>query len=210
LQVVGGCVCVAYSLGSMHVQACALLAHAIALLSRKMAEVGLTPAEVDLLQLYHVELDAELALVPCCPLPSVPSPSSIHSTPTPPPAETLGRTKRGHDRSCEQCNTRFTSQWRTGPTGPSTYDSPFQVFVMLTLLGDVCPLATQVVQRMRHSVQKGKPTSPHGNTATKGSHHHHHHHRRQRFLFSQSATFTLQHPLSPQPPLTAGLYKTFN
>lgn len=144
--------CVAYSLGSMHVlqvHGVALLAHAVALLSRKMSRVGLTPPEVDLLQLYHIELDAELALFPCCPLPSVPS-LSVNSTPTLPPAKTLGRTKRWHDRSCEQCNTRFTSQWRTGPTGPSTYDSPFQVFVMLTLLGDVCPLATQVVQRMRH------------------------------------------------------------
>ncbi|ELR15644.1 uncharacterized protein ACA1_377480 [Acanthamoeba castellanii str. Neff] len=106
----------------------ALLANAIALLSRKMSGVGLTPPEVSLLQLYHSELDAELALFPFSSLPSIPSSSSINSTSsaTPPRTETLGRTKR-YDRSCEQCTTRFTSQWRKGPTGPSTYPlAPFK------------------------------------------------------------------------------------
>ena len=32
------------------------------------------------------------------------------------------RTKRlFQDRACQDCETRFTSQWRTGPAGPSTY-----------------------------------------------------------------------------------------
>jgi hypothetical protein len=31
------------------------------------------------------------------------------------------RTKRMFDRACQHCGTRFTSQWRTGPSGPSTY-----------------------------------------------------------------------------------------
>jgi hypothetical protein len=32
------------------------------------------------------------------------------------------RTKRMFtDRACHHCETRFTSQWRTGPSGPSTY-----------------------------------------------------------------------------------------
>ncbi|ELR12163.1 GATA zinc finger domain containing protein [Acanthamoeba castellanii str. Neff] len=30
------------------------------------------------------------------------------------------RTKRMFDRACQHCGTRFTSQWRTGPSGPST------------------------------------------------------------------------------------------
>lgn len=35
------------------------------------------------------------------------------------------RTKRlFHDRACTHCHTHFTSQWRAGPMGPSSYRPP--------------------------------------------------------------------------------------
>lgn len=50
------------------------------------------------------------------------------------------RTKRMFtDRACHHCETRFTSQWRTGPSGPSTYAPPLFFLLLLerTVLFDV-------------------------------------------------------------------------
>merc|ERR1711939_471969 len=43
------------------------------------------------------------------------------STPLAPTSSQRRRTKREfNDRACRHCDTHFTSQWRTGPSGPST------------------------------------------------------------------------------------------
>jgi hypothetical protein len=53
--------------------------------------------------------------------------------PSQPPASTVRRrrrTKRVFDnRACQHCDTHFTSQWRTGPSGPSSYRSPLRASV---------------------------------------------------------------------------------
>jgi hypothetical protein len=50
------------------------------------------------------------------------SDSPATSTPPRPASPQRRRIKRMFaDRACHHCETRFTSQWRTGPSGPSTY-----------------------------------------------------------------------------------------
>jgi hypothetical protein len=52
-------------------------------------------------------------------MPSASGHAPSSATPTSPHRR---RTKRVFsDRACSNCGTHFTSQWRTGPSGPSTY-----------------------------------------------------------------------------------------
>lgn len=63
-----------------------------------------TPCEEDLSSRSPVK-----SIIPC---------KRPHSLPAP----SRRRTKRFYcDRACQRCDTRFTSQWRSGPGGPSTY-----------------------------------------------------------------------------------------
>jgi hypothetical protein len=83
------------------------------------------------------------------PVVSMTTTSPIMTTTSPSAAQaTAGRTKKlFHNRTCKHCHTRCTSQWRTGPTGPSTY-----VFItsLPSLVKHYAPLLADLNRVMMH------------------------------------------------------------
>ncbi len=65
--------------------------------------------------------------------------STAHHQPTT-PASRPGRKKRVSrtfaDKACQHCKSQHTSQWRTGPSGPSTYVPPSPSTFHLTATDD--------------------------------------------------------------------------